>query len=56
MQARIASWKADNSSPGEGSRSESELEMAKPQPPPEKFPEMPWKKKPAASGGSGKET
>jgi tetratricopeptide (TPR) repeat protein len=60
LQARIASWKADKSLPGEPSGSESELEMAKPQPPsvkpPEKFPEMPWKKKPAASGGSGRET
>jgi predicted Zn-dependent protease len=49
LQARVASWRSDSSPPGEKARSESELEMAKPQTPvkaPEKFPEMPWKKKP----------
>ena len=49
MQARIASWKADKSKPGEGPVSNPDLEMAKPPAPvikpPEKFPEMPWKKK-----------
>jgi Flp pilus assembly protein TadD len=47
LQARIASWKADKSLPGQ--KSDSELEMAKPPtpavPPPQKFPDMPWKKK-----------
>src|SRR3954468_958191 len=52
LQARIASWKADMTPPGQKPRAEGdpELEMAKPQqspPPPEKFPDMPWKKKPA---------
>jgi Flp pilus assembly protein TadD len=51
LQARIASWKADKSVPGQKSDSDSELEMVKPPtptipPPPQKFPEMPWKKKP----------
>jgi Flp pilus assembly protein TadD len=49
LQARIASWKADKSVPGEKSTGDPELEMAKPPaPPPQKFPEMPWKKKPPA--------
>jgi Flp pilus assembly protein TadD len=51
LQARIASWKADKSVPGQKSASDSELEMVKPPtptipPPPQKFPDMPWKKKP----------
>jgi len=49
LQARIASWKADKTKPGEQPAGEPELEMAKPKPAPmapEKFPEMPWKKKP----------
>jgi tetratricopeptide (TPR) repeat protein len=43
LQARIASWRGNMAPP---SASDSALEMAKPQPkpPPEKFPEMPWKK------------
>src|SRR5262245_15195610 len=49
LQARIASWKADKTKPGEQTAGEPELEMAKPKPPPvaapEKFPDMPWKKK-----------
>lgn len=48
MQARISSWKSDKSKPGE-SKADPDLEMAKPPPqavkPPEKFPDMPWKKK-----------
>ena len=48
LQARIASWKADKSPPGAKPAGDPELEMAKPKPtlvrPPEKFPEMPWKK------------
>src|SRR5580765_8112406 len=50
LQARIASWKADKTAPGEQAGRDPELEMAKPKPgpvvPPEKFPDMPWKKKP----------
>jgi Flp pilus assembly protein TadD len=49
LQARIASWKADKTPPGQKPQTDSELEMAKPPPPavkpPEKFPDMPWKKK-----------
>jgi Flp pilus assembly protein TadD len=56
LQARIASWREDKSPPDAKSAAESELEMAKPKPPPvklpEKMPDMPWKKKPPA-GGSG---
>src|SRR2546423_195831 len=43
LQARIASWKADKTLPGEKPASDPELEMAKPKPatvaPPEKFPD-----------------
>lgn len=52
LQARIASWREDKSKPGEppASRSDPELAFAKPPAPPpvklpEKFPDMPWKKK-----------
>jgi len=49
LQARIASWKADKSLPGQKPESEGELEIAKPKmptvQPPQKFPDMPWKKK-----------
>jgi tetratricopeptide (TPR) repeat protein len=54
LQARIASWRSDATAPGEKSPGNPELEMAKPVStavkPPEKFPEMPWKKKPAEKG------
>jgi Tfp pilus assembly protein PilF len=47
MQARIASWKADQGGPAPAAH--PGLEMAKPAPPPppkdEAFPDMPWKKK-----------
>jgi len=50
LQARIASWKSDKTPPGEKPQSDPELEMAKPKmptvPPPQNFPDMPWKKKP----------
>src|SRR5712671_3364127 len=52
LQARIASWKADKSQPGDQAHvSDPELALAKPAPPPapQKFPDMPWKKKPANS-------
>ena len=49
LQARIASWRGDMTPPGAASGSEAGLEMAKPKPPPmkapDKFPDMPWKKK-----------
>jgi len=49
LQARIASWRADKTAPGQKAPTDSELEMAKPAmppvKPPEKFPDMPWKKK-----------
>jgi len=48
LQARIASWRADKSPPGAKPAGDPELEMTKPKPPPvrppEKFPDMPWKK------------
>ena len=52
LQARVASWKADSAKSGPAAASpaaDPELGMAKPAPPrvkpPEKFPDMPWKKK-----------
>ena len=51
LQARIASWRSDAATPANTPASDPELELAKPKPPPmkvpEKFPDMPWKKKPA---------
>ena len=48
MKARIASWKSDKSKPGETPAGDPDLEMARPEvsaiKPPEKFPDMPWKK------------
>jgi Tfp pilus assembly protein PilF len=55
LQARIASWKSGSAPPPPAS--DSELEIAKPQPAPyktpEKFPDMPWKKNKAGGGESG---
>lgn len=50
LQARIASWREDMAPPpGATTPADAELQMAKPKPPPasipEKFPDMPWKKK-----------
>jgi len=55
LQARIAGWRDDKQTPAETKPAvESELEMATPKPQssvisakktPDKFPEMPWKKK-----------
>jgi tetratricopeptide (TPR) repeat protein len=58
LQARVASWRGNMAPPGTKPAGDSELEMAKPKTPPrkmpEKFPDMPWKKKPPAGGdGSG---
>ena len=64
LQARIASWKQDMTAPGTGPKPDtgelpSELQMAQPKPQafkmPEKFPDMPWKKKlvpPAGTPGT----
>lgn len=51
LQARIAGWReGGTAAPTPPTAEESELQMAKPKPPPmvvpAKFPEMPWKKKP----------
>ena len=55
LKARIASWKADKSAPGAPPPGEPDLQLAKPPSPtvkvPEKFPDMPWKKKPPIGGG-----
>jgi tetratricopeptide (TPR) repeat protein len=49
LQARIASWREDKAPPGSPPAGDPELQMAKPKAPavpvPEKFPDMPWKKK-----------
>jgi Flp pilus assembly protein TadD len=49
LQARIASWREDKSVPGQKPDENPDLAMAKPNLPqpklPEKFPDMPWKKK-----------
>ena len=44
LQARIAGWR-DNMTPPTAEAGDSELQMAKPKPPPVKLPDMPWKKK-----------
>ena len=49
LQARIASWRTEAQQAKSGapapSATDPELAMAKPKPPPIKFPEQPWKKK-----------
>jgi predicted Zn-dependent protease len=49
VQARIASWRGNMAAPGAPASAEAELQLAKPAAPPpkvpEKFPDMPWKKK-----------
>jgi Flp pilus assembly protein TadD len=51
LQARIASWKENMAPPGSAPAADPELEMQKPKTAPvkiaQKFPEQPWKKKPA---------
>src|SRR5574341_530486 len=48
LQARIASWRDNMAPPGAEPAADPELQMAKPKPPaPVRFPDMPWKKKPA---------
>ncbi len=57
LQARIASWKGNMTTPGAASAAagDPELELAKPKPQafklPEKFPDQPWKKQPKVGGG-----
>jgi tetratricopeptide (TPR) repeat protein len=51
LQAKIESWREDAAkakSPEAKTEGDSELTIAKPTPPPMKFPSQPWKKKPAA--------
>jgi Flp pilus assembly protein TadD len=55
LQARIASWREDKPAPGGKPAGDPELALARPNPPapkpPEKFPDMPWKRKPPPGGG-----
>jgi Flp pilus assembly protein TadD len=55
-QARVASWKESLAQANPSAVPTSELGMAKQTPPaprpPQKFPDMPWKKKPPVRGGS----
>lgn len=57
LQARIASWRGNMAAPAGKPEGDPELQMAQPKPPPmklpEKFPDMPWKKKPQVGGGAG---
>ena len=50
LQARISSWRGNMTAPAPGQADDPELQMAQPKAPPvklpEKFPDMPWKKKP----------
>ncbi len=54
LQARVASWRGNMTAPGAKNESDPELQMAQPKAPPmklpEKFPDMPWKKKPPVGG------
>ena len=56
LQARISGWRENMAPPTPGAAGESDLQMAQEKPAPmklpTKFPEMPWKKKPPAEGGS----
>ena len=48
LQAKIESWRADASKTGEPdpkTGNDAELQIARPRPPPIKFPSQPWKKK-----------
>jgi len=48
LQAKIESWREDakNNPATAKTENDSELQIAKPKPPPIKFPSQPWKKKP----------
>ncbi|MBI3418046.1 MAG: tetratricopeptide repeat protein [Verrucomicrobia bacterium] len=56
LQARIASWRGNMTPPGAQPAGDPELQLARPTTPPaavpEKFPDMPWKKKPPTGGTS----
>ena len=56
LQARIAGWRENMAPPGSQPQGDPELQMAQPKPPPvklpEKFPDMPWKKKPPVAATS----
>ncbi len=56
LQARIAGWREDPDAK-RVTDGDPDLQLAKPKPPatppPEKFPDMPWKKKPPLGGGPG---
>ncbi len=48
LQAKIESWRADAAKTGEPDTqtgNDAELQIARPRPPPIKFPSQPWKKK-----------
>lgn len=48
LQAKIESWRSDANKPNEPNAhtaESAELQMARPKPPPIKFPSQPWKKK-----------
>lgn len=48
LQAKIESWRADankTNEPGAQAGSDNEMRIARPKPPPIKFPNQPWKKK-----------
>jgi predicted Zn-dependent protease len=54
LQARIAGWREDPNADALKNQN-PDLQMARPStppPPPAKFPDMPWKKKPPLSSGS----
>lgn len=58
LQARIAGWRDNMAPPGGKPAENPELQMAQPPTPPpvklpEKFPEMPWKKKPQVGQQGG---
>lgn len=53
LQARISGWREDPDAK-QVTEVNPDLKLAKPttpQPPPDKFPDMPWKKKPKVGGG-----
>lgn len=56
LQARIAGWRENMTAPGQKAEGDPELQMAQPKAPtvkmPDKFPDMPWKKKPPVSGAA----
>jgi len=58
LQARIAGWREDPNAEAQKNL-DPDLQMAKPKmpaapPPPAKFPDMPWKKKPPSASGDSK--